>query len=71
MNIEIGKKRDRVIAVTSDFIAIEKENGELVIVPITKDDQGIYIELDSKITIIYGGGTIGTVSAQSSAIADY
>ena len=71
MNIEIGKKRDRVIAVTSDFIAIEKENGELVIVPITKDKQGIHIELDSKITIIYGEGTISTIYAQSSEIIDY
>lgn len=41
MKINILNKGDRVLNVTADFIAVERKNGEVDIVPIVKDESGL------------------------------
>ena len=45
MFIGVMKKGDRVISVTSELIAVERKNGEVDIIPLTKDETGIRVDV--------------------------
>ena len=42
MKINVLKKGDRVISVTSEFVAVQRKNGEVDIVPLIRDETGQY-----------------------------
>lgn len=54
MTIGVLKKGDRVISVTTEFIAIERKNGEVDIIPIIKDGKMIRVDTENITTIGYG-----------------
>jgi hypothetical protein len=53
MKIRILEKGDKVINITSQFIAILRANGEVDIMPICIDALGVRIDDDKKITVAY------------------
>lgn len=60
MTIGILKKGDRVINVTSEFIAVERKGGEVDIIPINKDGDTLRIDSEKVITIGYGDNIVQT-----------
>jgi hypothetical protein len=62
MIIRILKKGDRVINVTSDFIAVQRKNGEVDIISIVRDNETLRIDPESVITIGYGDNVVQTES---------
>lgn len=58
MTIGILKKGDRVLNVTSDFIAVQRKNGEVDIVPLLKDETGFRVDIDNIVTIGYGNNIV-------------
>ena len=60
MMIGILKKGDHVINVTSEFIAVERKNGEVDIIPILKDGEMLRVDSENIITIGYGDNIVQT-----------
>lgn len=60
MTIGILKKGDRVISVTVEFIAVQRKNGEVDIVPLTKDESGLRVNTEGIITIGFGDNIVKT-----------
>lgn len=58
MKINILNKGDKVISVTENFIAVERKNGEVDIVPIVKDENGFWVDAENITTIGYGNNTV-------------
>lgn len=60
MTIGILKKGDRVINVTSDFIAVERKGGEIDIIPIFKDGETFRVDPVNTVTIGFGDNIVQT-----------
>lgn len=58
MKINIMEKGDKVLNVTAEFIAVERKNGEVDIVPIAMDENGVWIDTQCITTIGYGKNTV-------------
>lgn len=58
MRIGILKKGDKVINVTDDFIAVQRKNGEVDIIPMIKDKTGLRVDTEGIVTIGYGENTV-------------
>ncbi len=58
MKIGILKKGDQVLNVTSEFIAIQRKNGEVDIVPMIKDEMGLRVDIENIVTIGYGNNIV-------------
>lgn len=58
MKIGIMKKGDRVINVTAEFIAVERKNGEVDIIPLIKDETGMRVDIPNIVTVGYGNNTV-------------
>lgn len=54
MKIGILKKGDRVLNVSSEFIAVQRKNGEVDIIPMIKDEMGLRVDIEGIVTIGYG-----------------
>ena len=62
MLIGVLKKGDHVINVTSEFIAVERKNGEVDIIPIYKEGERFRVDQENIITIGYGDNIVQTQS---------
>ena len=60
MTIGILKKGDHVINVTSEFIAVERKNGEMDLIPLTKDGETFRVDQENIVTIGYGDNIVQT-----------
>ena len=58
MKINVLKKRDRVISVTSEFVAVQRKNGEVDIIPLIRDGTGLRVDIENIVTIGYGNNTV-------------
>ncbi len=58
MKINVLKKGDRVISVTSEFIAVQRKNGEVDIIPLIRDETGLRVDIENIVTIGYGNNTV-------------
>ena len=58
MLIGVLKKGDRVISVTSELIAVERKNKEVDIIPLSKDDGALRIDIENIVTIGYGDNIV-------------
>lgn len=54
MKIGILKKGDKVLNVTSEFIAVQRKNGEVDVIPLVKDETGLRVDIEGIVTIGYG-----------------
>lgn len=52
------KKGDEVLAITNEFVAIKRKNGEVDVIPITNNGDGWRVEIENIITIGYGNNTV-------------
>lgn len=58
LKIGVLKKGDQVLSVTTEFIAVQRKNGEVDIIPLIKDEMGLRVNIEDIITISYGYNTI-------------
>ena len=61
MKIGIMKKGDKVLNVTADYVALQRKNGEVDIIPIVKDEAGFRVDTEAVITIGYGESVVEQV----------
>lgn len=62
MTIGILRKGDQVINVTSEFIAVQRKNGEVDIIPVCRDGDAIRIDIEGIVTIGYGDNIVQTTA---------
>ena len=60
MFVGILNKGDHVISVTQEFVAVERMNGEVDVLPIIKDRGLLRVDADNIVTIGYGDNVIET-----------
>ncbi len=58
MKIGVLKKGDQVLNVTPEFIAVQRKNGEVDIIPLVKDEMGLRVDIEKIVTIGYGNNTV-------------
>ena len=58
MTIGILKNGDTILNVTPEFIAVQRKNGEVDIVPLIKYETGLRIDVENIVTIGYGNNTV-------------
>ena len=71
MKINNLNKGDRVLNVTADFIAVERKNGEVDIVPIVKDESGLRVDVENITTIGYGNNTVQSETIDGVVITNF
>jgi len=71
MKISILKKGDKVINVTADFIAVERKNGEVDIVPLVKEGNSLWIDTENITTIGYGNYTVQSETIDGVIITNF
>ena len=54
MVLGLLKKGDKVLNVTSEFVAIKRKKGEVDIIPIIKDGKRWWVDSENIVTIGYG-----------------
>lgn len=60
MTIGVLKKGDHVINVTSEFIAVERKNGEVDIIPLIRNGEALRVDSENIVTIGYGDNIVQT-----------
>ena len=60
MRIDILRKGDQVISVTKEFIAVQRKNGEVDIVPIIMDGAAVRVDTENITTIGFGEYVVQT-----------
>lgn len=58
MKIGVLKKGDQVLNVAPEFIAVQRKNGEVDIIPLVKDEMGLRVDIEKIVTIGYGNNTV-------------
>lgn len=58
MKINILRMGDEVLSVTQNFIAVKRVSGEVDLLPLIIDEEGMRIESDKIVTIGYGDNEI-------------
>lgn len=71
MIIKILQNGDKVISVTSDFVAVERISGEVDIIPLGKDELGIWVDTEHITTIGYGDNVVEVETANSVRITNF
>lgn len=71
MKINILNKGDKVISVTENFIAVERKNDEVDIVPIVKDVNGFWVDSENITTIGYGNNTVQSETIDGVVITNF
>ena len=68
MKIGILQKGDRVLNVTSEFIAVERKSGEVDIISMIKEGNTLRIDTENIVTIGFGDNTIETQTGDVSIV---
>ena len=71
MRINILNKGDKVLNITHDFIAVERKNKEVDIIPLLKNDRGLWIDSENIITIGYGNNTVEVETIDGITITNF
>lgn len=58
MKVNIMQDGDKVISVTNEFVAVERASGEVDIVPLIREDNRIWVDIQHILTIGYGENTV-------------
>lgn len=58
MKISVLCRGDKVLNVTKKFVAIQRKNGEVDIIPVINSDSGFRIDMENIVTIGYGNNTV-------------
>lgn len=60
MRIDILKKGDSVLGVNKEFIAVQRANGEVDLIPLIEDETGLRVNVSKIVTIGYGDNIVST-----------
>lgn len=71
MKIEVMKKGDRVINVTTEFVAIQRKNGEVDIIPMVMDETGLRVDMENIVTIGFGNNIVETQTANGVVVTNF
>ena len=71
MKINVMKSGDKVLNVTSEFVAIERVSGEVDILPLIRQESGVWLDTKNILTIGYGENTIETVIDNGITITNF
>ena len=71
MKIDVMRRGDCVINVTSEFLAIRRKNGEVDIIPIIKGEIGLRVDLENIVTIGFGNNTVETKMADGIVVTNF
>ncbi len=58
MVLNLMKKGDEVLSVTSEFVAIKRKKGVVDIIPIVKEGECWRVDYENIVTIGYGDNTV-------------
>lgn len=62
MKINVLKKGDSVLNVTSEFIAVRRKDGTVDLIPLKHEGEGLRVDTRNILTIAYGDNTVETTS---------
>ncbi len=71
MKINILHEGDKVLNVTNDFIAVERISGEVDILPLIKENGGIWIDTTHILTIGYGENIVQVETEDGITITNF
>lgn len=71
MKLNVLKSGDHVLNVTCDFVAVERANGEVDILPFVKEGANLWIDAEHTLTIGYGENTVETEGASGVVITNF
>ena len=71
MKINVLQSGDKVLNVTADFVAVERANGEVDILPFVREDSGMWIDTSNILTIGYGNNTIQAENINGVTITNF
>lgn len=71
MKINVLHEGDKVLNVTNEFVAVERANGEVDILPILRDDNGIWVDTTQILTIGYGNNTVQVETENGVTITNF
>ena len=71
MKINVMNKGDKILNVTSEMIAIQRRNGEVDIIPLTRDEIGVRIDIERIVTIGYGNNAVETEVIDGMVITNF
>lgn len=71
MKINVLRKGDKVLSITSEFLAIQRKNGEVDILPIISDEHGVRVETEQVVTVGYGDNTVETESIDGVVVTTF
>ena len=71
MKINVMKSGDKVLNVTSEFVAIERVSGEVDILPLIRQESGVWVDTKIVLTIGYGENTVETVTDNGITITNF
>lgn len=71
MKINVLHEGDKVLNVTNEFVAVERANGEVDILPILRDDNGIWVDTTQILTIGYGNNAVQVETENGVTIVNF
>ena len=71
MKINVLQSGDKVINVTADFVAVERASGEVDILPLVREEGGMWIDTSNILTIGYGNNTIQTEDINGVTVTNF
>lgn len=71
MKINVLHEGDKVLNVTNEFVAVERANGEVDILPILRDDNGIWVDATQILIIGYGNNTVQVETESGVTITNF
>ena len=71
MKINVLHEGDKVLNVTNEFVAVERVNGEVDIIPILRDDNGIWVDTTQILIIGYGNNTVQVETESGVTITNF
>lgn len=71
MRIDVLRAGDKVINVTNDFVAVERANGEVDILPLVHDDTGLWVDATKVLTIGYGENVVQVETVDGVVITNF
>lgn len=71
MKVNVLNEGDRVLNVTSEFVAVERVSGEVDILPLIKEDGGMWIDTQHILTISYGNNTVQVETENGLTITNF
>ena len=71
MKINVLHEGDKVLIVTNEFVAVERASGEVDILPILRDDNGIWVDTTQILTIGYGNNAVQVETENGVTIVNF